>query len=120
MSKPIAALILAAGRGERMNSDLPKVLHPAAGVPIVAHVIDAVRGAGVERIAVVVGAQNGLLRSFLNGTEMVVQKKRLGTGHAVTQAEKQFRNWNGDLLILPADAPCIRTETLRGGFSPRL
>ncbi len=109
----IAALILAAGRGERMNSDLPKVLHRAAGSPLIEHVIESVHGVGARRIGVVVGAQSGPLRSFLDGAEVVVQKKRLGTGHAVMQARKKFVHFKGDLLVLPADAPCIRTETLR-------
>ena len=112
-TRPLAALILAAGRGERMNSDLPKVLHQAAGLPLVQHVIETVRDSGASRTAVVVGDRNGLLSSFLNGVERVIQKERLGTGHAVMQAEGKFRNWPGDLLVLPADAPCVRAETLR-------
>ena len=113
MTKPLAALILAAGRGERMNSDLPKVLHQAAGVPLIRHVIEAVRESGIGRIGVVVGVQSKDISSFLNGAVTVVQKNRLGTAHAVMQARNQFGSGNGDLLILPADAPCIRTETLR-------
>ena len=113
MVKPLAALILAAGRGERMNSDVQKVLHKACGLPLIGHVLEAVRGAGIKRIGVVVSPRSADLRSFLNGTEMVIQKERLGTGHAVLQAKQQFGNWPGDLLILPADTPCIRTETLR-------
>ena len=112
-AKPLAALILAAGRGERMNSDLPKVLHKAAGFELIGHVIDAVRGTGVKRVGVVIGSQSDPIRSFLNGLETVIQRKRLGTGHAVAQAEPKFKNWPGDLLIMPADAPCIRTETLQ-------
>jgi len=111
--RPIAALILAAGRGERINSDLPKVLHQAAGLPLVAHVIETVREAGVKHIGIVVSARNEQLSSFLNGVETVLQKNRLGTGHAVMQAQKKFRNWPGDLLVLPGDAPCVRTETLQ-------
>ena len=113
-ARPLAALILAAGRGERMNSDVPKVLHQAAGLALIEHVIETVRDAGTKRIAVVIGDPKGLLSSFLNGTETVLQKNRLGTGHAVMQAEGKFKNWPGDLLVLPADAPCVRTETLRG------
>ena len=112
-TRPLAALILAAGRGERMNSDLPKVLHQAAGLPLVQHVIETVRDSGARRTAVVVGDRNGPLSAFLNGVERVIQKERLGTGHAVMQAEGKFRNWPGDLLVLPADAPCVRAETLR-------
>ncbi len=112
-TKPIAAVILAAGRGARMNSDLPKVFHEAAGKPLVGHVAEAVHQAGVRRVGIVVGARKGLFRSFLNGAETFVQKKRLGTGHAVMQAKSRFQNWSGDLLVLPGDAPCVQAETLR-------
>lgn len=112
-TKPLAALILAAGRGERMNSSVPKVFHKAAGFALVEHVIEAVRDAGIKRIGVVVGTRSQFFRSFLDGVETIVQKRRLGTGHAVMQARKQFGTWRGDLLILPADAPCVRAQTLR-------
>ena len=114
MSKrPLAALILAAGRGERMNSDVVKVLHKAAGKSLIEYVLGAVRSAGVTQIAVVVGTQATQLRSFLTDVRFVEQKVRLGTGHAVLQAKRESQNWPGDLLILPADAPCIRFETIR-------
>ena len=112
-AKPVAAVILAAGLGRRMNSDLPKVFHEAAGRPLLGHVLDAVHEVGIKRLGVVVSAQNGFFRSFLSGAETFVQKKRLGTGHAVMQAESRFQNWKGDLLVLPGDAPCIQGETLR-------
>ena len=108
----MAAIILAAGRGERMNSDLAKVAHEAAGQTLVSHVIDAVHEAGVDRMGVVVSDLNSPIRSFLNGAEMVLQKQRLGTGHALLQARRRFGGWKGPLLVLPADAPCVRVETL--------
>ncbi len=110
--RPLAALILAAGRGKRMNSDLVKVLHKAAGVPLIEHVLGSVRSAGIQNIAVVIGTQGNQLRSFLKGVKFVDQKIQLGTGHAVLQAKREFQNWSGDLLVLPADAPCVRFETL--------
>ena len=113
MSKrPIAALILAAGRGERMNSDLVKVLHKAAGIPLVEHVIRTVREAGVKQVAVVIGTQGEQVRSFLSGVTFFEQTIRLGTGHAVLQAKRQFQNFSGDLLVLPGDAPCVQHETI--------
>ncbi len=111
--RSLAALILAAGRGERMNSDLVKVLHKAAGVPLIEHVLSSVRSAGIQKIAVVIGTQGNQLRSFLKGVTFVDQKVRLGTGHAVLQAKREFQNWSGDLLVLPADAPCIRFKTIK-------
>ncbi|MBI4368043.1 MAG: bifunctional N-acetylglucosamine-1-phosphate uridyltransferase/glucosamine-1-phosphate acetyltransferase [Candidatus Omnitrophica bacterium] len=110
--RPLAALILAAGRGERMNSEIPKVLHQAAGFSLLEHVVDAVRQTGIRRIAVVVGPSQEKVRSFVNGVDTVVQTKRLGTAHAVMQARKQFGRWKGGLLVLPADAPCVKPETL--------
>lgn len=121
--RPLAALILAAGRGERMNSDLVKVLHKAAGRPLIEHVLDSVRGTGAKQIAVVVGTQADQIRSLgtgpknkrdlsLRGMKFVEQKVRLGTAHAVLQAKREFQNWPGDLLVLPADAPCVRHETI--------
>ena len=112
-TKPLAALILAAGRGERMNSDWPKVLHQAAGEPLIEHVIENVSNVGAKRIGVVLGAHSERIRSFLNGAEVVFQQNRLGTGHAVMQAAKRFGQWKGDLLVLPADVPCVRLETLQ-------
>src|SRR5687768_14019281 len=85
MSKPLA-IILAAGKGKRMASDLPKVLVPVCGRPMIRYVIDAVRAAGIERIVVVVGYRGELLREELAGepgVTFVEQTQQLGTGHAV-------------------------------------
>lgn len=112
-TKPIAAVVLAAGRGERMNSDRPKVFHEAAGKSLIEHVLDAVYEAGAKRIGVVVGPDNRLFRSFLNGAETFVQKKRLGTGHALQQIKSGFQNWSGDLVVLPGDTPCIEGGTIK-------
>ena len=127
--RPPVALILAAGRGERMNSSLPKVLHEACGVTLLGHVLETVREAGIKRVSVVVGAGAGQVRSFLRESsggiarsgnplrfrrlETVSQTNRLGTAHAVLQAEPRLRHWQGDVLILPGDAPCLRAETVR-------
>ena len=112
--RPLAALILAAGRGERMNSELVKVLHRAAGQSLVEHVLDSVDEVGAKKVAVVIGTQSNQIRSFLQShpLEFVLQKQRLGTAHAVMQADRQFRHWWGDILVLPADAPCIQGKTL--------
>jgi bifunctional UDP-N-acetylglucosamine pyrophosphorylase / glucosamine-1-phosphate N-acetyltransferase len=113
MTRPLAALVLAAGRGERMNSSRPKVLHEAAGVPLLGHVLETVKRAGVKRTVVVVGQDAKQVRSFLNGVESVTQAKQLGTAHAVLQARAKFAKWRGNLLVIPADAPCLKVETLR-------
>lgn len=111
----VAALILAAGRGTRMNSDRPKVLHEAAGLPLLEHVLVQVREAGIRKTAVVVGESDERLSSLIRkfGAKLVWQRERLGTGHAVMQARNLFSGWRGGLLVLPADAPCVSAETIR-------
>ena len=92
-ARPLAAIILAAGKGKRMNSDLPKVVHPVAGRPMVCWVVDAVRQAGVKRIIVVVGHGSDAVQKALanqSGVIFVTQDQQLGTGHAVDQARPTF------------------------------
>jgi len=85
MPEPLA-IILAAGKGKRMGSDLPKVLVPVGGRPMIRYVIDAVRAAGIEHILIVVGYMAALVKKELadqRGLEFIVQTEQLGTGHAV-------------------------------------
>ena len=81
-------VILAAGQGKRMHSDLPKVLHPLAGRPLLAHVIDTARGLGAARVCVVYGHGGEQVREALDAADLawVRQEPQLGTGHAVLQA----------------------------------
>ncbi len=110
----VCALILAAGRGERMKSELVKVLHKAAGFSILEHVIQSVKEAGVRRIVVVIGSQAKQVRASLQSDiEIVYQKKPLGTGHAVLMAESLLKKWRGEVLVLPGDASCLKGKTLR-------
>ncbi|MEM1063788.1 MAG: NTP transferase domain-containing protein [Planctomycetota bacterium] len=113
---PALAVILAAGRGTRMKSDLPKVLHPVAGRPMVAHVLDAVRDAGVDRAVVVVGFKADAVRAALAdepGVDFVVQTEQLGTGHAVQQAAPFLNDHDGPVLVVAGDTPLIRGSSLR-------
>lgn len=114
---PPAAIILAAGKGTRMNSDLPKVVHPVGGRPMVCAVVDACREAGCSRIVVVVGYRQELVRDALREypeVEYAVQDEQLGTGHAVMVAANQFPNpGNEDVFVLCGDGPLIRAQTLR-------
>ena len=109
------AVILAAGKGKRMKSDLAKVLHPVLGLPMVAYVIRAVREAGSGRIILVVGHQQDRVRAALNGqkVEFVVQAEQLGTAHALAQAEEALAGEQGDLLVLAGDTPLLTGRTLR-------
>lgn len=111
----VAAIILAAGLGKRMESDLPKVLHRALGRPLVEHVLDAVRAAGVQRTVMVIGHQAQRVRQALamHDVEFVVQEPQLGTGHAVQQARVLFAGYSGDVLVLCGDTPLLTGTTLR-------
>jgi bifunctional UDP-N-acetylglucosamine pyrophosphorylase/glucosamine-1-phosphate N-acetyltransferase len=113
----VDAVILAAGKGTRMQSDLPKVMHEACGRPMVHWVVDACRQAGAERIVVVVGHMAELVRASLAdepGVSFVDQTEQLGTGHAVDQARAIFADTpDHDVLVLCGDGPLIRADTLR-------
>jgi bifunctional UDP-N-acetylglucosamine pyrophosphorylase/glucosamine-1-phosphate N-acetyltransferase len=111
----LRAIVLAAGRGTRMRSDLPKVLFPVAGRPLLAWVLDAVAGASPDEILVVVGHGAGEVQQVLPaGVRSVVQEPPLGTGHAVMVALEALGDVSGDtVLVVPGDTPLFRSETLR-------
>ena len=113
-------VILAAGQGKRMHSDLPKVLHPLAGKALLGHVIDAARAIGAERICVVYGHGGEQVRTALDAPDITwaLQEPQLGTGHAVLQAMPALsaaasRPASGGTLVLYGDVPLIRASTLR-------
>ncbi|MFO1248177.1 MAG: bifunctional UDP-N-acetylglucosamine diphosphorylase/glucosamine-1-phosphate N-acetyltransferase GlmU [Alphaproteobacteria bacterium] len=107
MSK--AAVILAAGQGTRMKSSLPKVLHKVAGLPLLGHVIGALRSAGVERIVVVTSAAGQVVRDYAKsmGCDSAIQDKQLGTGHAAACARDALADFSGTLLIVNGDMPLV-------------
>lgn len=115
MSRPLAAVILAAGKGTRMKSDLHKVLHPIAGRPMIEHLLESVESLQPERTVIVVGNQREQLEAKLAGPgiDFAVQEPQLGTAHAVRQAETALQGFEGDVLILSGDAPFIRARTMR-------
>jgi len=108
------AVILAAGKGVRMRSKLPKVVHKAAGKPLVAHVVDAVRAAGIEDIIIVVGHGREHVENFFAGqpVKFVIQEQQLGTGHALRQAEGTV-DPDSTVLVLAGDTPLLRASTLK-------
>lgn len=112
--KDTIALILAAGKGTRMKSKLPKVLHRVGGVPMVEQVLQAVKAAGTKRQIVVVGFGGEAVQEYLGDqAETVVQEKQLGTGHAVLQAEQALQGAQGTLLVTCGDTPLVTTDTFR-------
>ncbi len=109
------AIILAAGKGTRMKSDLPKVLHGVCGRPMLAHVMDACRQAGCERLIVVVGYGAGQVTAAFADADDVVwveQTEQLGTGHAVMVCGEHLADLDGPVLVVAGDGPLVRGETL--------
>ncbi|WP_424932098.1 bifunctional UDP-N-acetylglucosamine diphosphorylase/glucosamine-1-phosphate N-acetyltransferase GlmU [Amaricoccus macauensis] len=112
----IAVVILAAGQGTRMKSDLPKVLHGLAGAPLLAHVMATAQEIESERLVVVTGhgaeAVEAEAATRDEEARFVRQEEQLGTGHAVLQAAPELADFSGDVAILYGDTPLIRPETL--------
>jgi len=109
-----SAVILAAGKGVRMRSELPKVVHQVAGKPMVLYVTDAVRDVGASRIVLVVGhGRHEVEKLFSAGeAEFVVQEEQLGTGHALQQARPNIEN-DETIMVLAGDTPLLQPSTLR-------
>ena len=120
-SRGLVAVILAAGKGTRMNSDLPKVMHPVMGRPMVHWVVDAARAAGASKVVLVIGHGADLVREYFakqpdlaGKVEFALQEKQLGTGHAVMMAQPNLEKSAAgtDAFVLCGDGPLIRAETL--------
>ncbi len=110
----LAAIILAAGKGTRMKSDLAKVLHPLCGKPMVWYVVDLARNVGAEKTVVVVGHQASKVMETVSGQDIVyaLQKEQLGSAHAVLQASDALSSFEGDVLILCGDVPLLLSSTI--------
>ncbi|NLE28440.1 MAG: NTP transferase domain-containing protein [Phycisphaerae bacterium] len=114
--KRTIGIILAAGKGTRMITDLPKVLHEVCGRPMLAFVIDSCRAAGIEHLYIIVGyGKEHVMREFKDASDItwVEQKEQKGTGHAVMCCQPYLKKFDGDCVILCGDGPLIRTETLK-------
>lgn len=112
----VAVAILAAGRGTRMKSSLPKVLHDLGGRSLVERVLGSLSGIAVDRCFVIVGYQSEFVQETLQslpGLEFVEQAQQLGTGHAIQQVLPHLKGFTGDLLVLNGDVPLLRAETLK-------
>ncbi|GAA5443795.1 bifunctional protein GlmU [Microbulbifer sp. NBRC 101763] len=114
----IDVVILAAGKGSRMHSDLPKVLHPIGGIPMLGRVIEAARQLGEVEITVVIGHGAEMVREHFadSGVHFVEQAEQLGTGHAVAQAIPNFRE-GATVLVLYGDVPLVKSGTLQSLLS---
>ncbi|MCM8761197.1 MAG: sugar phosphate nucleotidyltransferase [Candidatus Omnitrophica bacterium] len=113
--KDIVAVVLAAGRGTRMKSDTPKVLHELLGRPMISYVLESLRKSGISDIVIVAGYGADLLKECesVKGAEVIVQRKLLGSGDAVATAKNFVEKRSSDILVICGDTPLIKTETIR-------
>jgi UDP-N-acetylglucosamine diphosphorylase/glucosamine-1-phosphate N-acetyltransferase len=109
------AVILAAGKGTRMESNLPKVLHEIGGKTLLQYVLDATESAGAEKIIVVIGHQAQKVSACFPESRcvFVLQEHQLGTGHAVLQARNELAHYDGLTVILCGDVPLLKTHTIK-------
>lgn len=111
------AVIMAAGKGTRMNSSLPKVMHKICQTPMIEHILDSVKEAGAQRVISVVGYGHEIIENYLKDKcEYALQEVQLGTGHAIMQA-KQLEGLKGKTLVVNGDTPCLKSETLEKIYS---
>lgn len=115
-TRGLAAIILAAGRSTRMKTELPKVMHEVGGRPMLAHVIDACRQAGIDQFYLVVGFNKDAIISAFSrepGIQFIEQGEQKGTGHAVQMCKPALAGFTGDCVVIAGDMPLIRAETLQ-------
>ncbi len=112
MKQELAAVVLAAGQGTRMKSDLHKVLHPIGGKPMVMHLLDTLDTLSPSRKILLIGSNADQLREAVDDVEFAEQTEQLGTGHAVQCALPALEGFEGDLLVLYGDVPFISGDTM--------
>ena len=110
-----SAIIMAAGKGTRMHSELPKVMHPVCQKPMLGHILDNLKKIQVDKIVTVVGFGHEQVEAAMSGQcEFVLQSPQLGTGHAVMQAAPILSQAEGKTLVVNGDCPCIQSATYQG------
>ncbi len=112
---PIGVILLAAGQGKRMKSELPKVVHALCGKPLFLHTLETAQQLQPTKIAIVIGHGAEFVQQYYpkDDIDWVVQERQLGTGHAVLCTSKNFDEFSGDILILSGDVPLITRDTLQ-------
>lgn len=113
ISSNIQAVVLAAGMGSRMESDLHKVLHELAGKPMLTHVLDNLKELNVRNTVVIVGAGREQILDAFPHLTTVIQDEQLGTGHAVLMAKELMAEFNGITLVLYGDVPLVSSKTMQ-------
>src|SRR4030067_271978 len=112
--KGISIIILAAGLGTRMKSNLVKILHPLAGMPMLAYTLGIAKSLRPEKIVAVIGHQADKVKDTFSDYDInwAIQKEQKGTGHAVMQAKGALSNFNGTVIVLSGDTPLLKKETI--------
>ncbi len=115
MDKSFTTLILAAGMGKRMESNLPKVLHQLDHKSLVEYVIELARGVGSDRIILIIGHEREMVQEHtrLLDVEYAVQAEQNGTGHAVSMCKDLLKGYDGDVLVLSGDVPLLTEKSVR-------
>ena len=111
MSNKIAAVILGAGKGTRMKSDLPKVMMPVCGKSMIKHIIDTLEEMKVDEIVTVISPDGEMVKKEVAPYKTCVQDKQLGTGHAVKCSEELLKGFDGAVMVIFGDTPLITKET---------
>lgn len=108
----VGAIILGAGKGTRMKSDLPKVLMPVDGKPMIRHIIDTLEKLKINKVVTVIAPDGDAVKKEVAPYDTCVQEKQLGTGHAVLAARDHFRGFTGDVLVIFGDQPLYTKESM--------
>lgn len=109
----LKALILAAGKGTRMKSEKPKVIHEVNGIPMVKKILNELKKINIKESILILGHKKEEILKILGNISYVVQEQQLGTGHAIKQAKESLKNYEGDVMILCGDTPLLKGETLK-------
>ena len=114
----LKTLILAAGKGTRMKSDMPKVVHKVNGIPMISKIIEVLSGLNPEENILILGhKKEEVLKVVGENCDYVLQTEQLGTGHAVIQAKEKLQEYDGDVMILCGDTPLLRESTLKSLYN---
>ena len=118
----LSVVIMAAGKGTRMNSNIPKVLYPLAGKTLLNHVVDTAQSLYPQYTVIIIGYKSDLVKKSINKNNIYFssQNKQKGTGHAVMQCEEHLKNFKGQTLVLSGDVPLIKQRTLLSLFEKQI
>lgn len=118
-NRKIAAIILAAGKGTRMKSDLPKVMMPLCGKPMIRHIIETLETMNVDQVVPVIAPDGDLVAKEVAPYKTAIQEKQLGTGHAAICARKNLSGFEGDVIVMFGDHPVITKKSLQKALAKK-